>query len=354
MKTKRIITTAVIITILVVIAAFRLVSNKRSFDEQLKMVSEFNTVIPVITDTAKYEQQLNGISINGSFQASHEISITAETQGKIVSILAGIGDNVKTGQVLASVDNVLLASQLEMTKFNLEKAEKDMQRFETLSKADAISTQQYEAVKQVLVNAQFANTSAKVQYENSFIKVPFNGIITKRYIEKGSYLAPGMPVFDIVEINKLKFIANLTVDEFEKVKKGQTVNLSVDDYPGISYIGTVSSIVVKADLSKRYTADIEVENRTDKYIKPGMYGTAIFTNHSGNQILTIPRKAIAGSIKNPEVFVVKADSVILQSIEVEPINDKYVAVKKGLKAGDVIVISGQINLVNGSKIKINK
>jgi membrane fusion protein (multidrug efflux system) len=353
MKIRRRIISVLIIVALVVIVTFRLISNKRSFDNQLKMVSELNTTIPVLTDTVKYKQIENGFSTNGTFTPFQEISIASETQGKIISINAETGDDVRKGQVLTSIDNEILASQLALAKYNLEKAEKDLKRFEQLFQGDAATIQQYEAIKQVFVNAQFAYTSAKVQNDNAFIKAPFNGFITKRYIENGTYISPGTPVFDMVEINKVKLIAKLTVAEVAKVRKAQSVKISVDAYPGVTYEGLVSNIVVKADLSNRYEVQIDVNNNSDNLIKPGMYGSVLFANDSKMPVLVIPRRAIANSIMNPEIFLVKGDSVIKQSIIASSLNDKYVVIRSGLMEGDVIVTSGQINLVNGSKIRFN-
>ncbi len=352
MKIKKYIITAAVITV-VAIVIVRLVSVKQSFSEELKMVSESNTTVPVITDTVKYRQMTTTFSINGTFSPSQEVSIAAETQGKIVSINSKTGDKVVSGQVLASIDNELFASQLNLAKFNLEKAEKDKQRFEKLSKGDAATIEQYESAKQVYENALSSYTIAKVQNENARIKAPFDGIITKRYAAKGTYLSPGTAVFDIVSINKVKLIAKLTDAEVQKIKKDQNVKFSVEAYPGITYDGKVTAIIIKADLSKRYDAEIEVDNHSDQLIKPGMFGTVVFSSDSSERALIIPRKAIAGSIKNAEVFLLKGDSVNLRKIVVTPFDDKYVVVSEGLKVGDVIVTSGQISLVNGSKIKLN-
>lgn len=354
MKSKRRILTILIVVAIIVMIGIRLAANKRSFDKELKMVSEFNATIPVLVDTVQYRNFNSGFSVSGNFEPARELSIAAEISGKILAVNAETGKTVNAGEVLASTDNVLLKSQYELAGYTLEKAHKDLDRFEQLSKADAATTQQYESARQTFINAQSALTAAKEQYDNSFIKAPFDGIITKRYIEKGTYLQPGTNVFDMMEITTVKFIAKLSADETSSIQKGQTVKVNVDSYPGILYSGKVSGIVVKADASKRYDVEIDVVNRKDKLIKPGMFGTAIFEGHSGEQQLTIPRKAITGSIKNPEVFVVKGDSVTAKSIDAASINDKYIAVKQGLKAGDVIVVSGQINLVNGSKIKLNQ
>ena len=263
------------------------------------------------------------------------------------------GISVKKSQVLASLENEVFAVQLELAKFNLEKAEKNADRYKELSQGDAATMQQYESAKQDFEIAQSTYTSAKVDYENTFIKAPFDGIITKRYIDKGAYVSSGSPVFDLIKINQLKFIAKLTVSEADQVKKGQLVRLSADAYSGINYNGRISAVIVKADLSKRYDVEIEVDNQAGKLIKPGMFGTVALNRHSGEKALVIPRKAIAGSIKNSEVFLGKGDSVNLQKIRITPLNDKQVIVTEGLNVGDVIITSGQISLVNGSKIKIN-
>jgi len=354
MKIRRIIIATSIVAIITVLIAARLISNKRSFEEQLKMVTEFNTTIPVITDTVKFRQIVSEFKENGTFQPARDISLISETQGQIVAIKVKNGDKVEAGQVLALTENDVLKSQLNVAKFNLEKAEKDLHRFEELAENDAATAQQFEMAKQAYINAQSAYVAANTQYENSFIKAPFDGYITKQYIEKGTYLLPGASVFDMVEINRLKLLLKFTADEMRKVKKGQQVKVMVDGLPGKIYKGTISSMVVKADISKHYDVEIDVENGVGNIIKPGMSGTAIFTGSGEEKALVIPRKALTSSIKNPEVFIVKADSVVLKNIEATTLDDKNIIIEQGLSAGDVVVTSGQINLVNGSKITVSK
>lgn len=354
MTKRRNILTIIIVALIFITAALRLFSNKQSFKDQLRMVTELNTTIPVSTDTANYKQISTRFSENGSFQAIREISIVSETQGKIISIYTKTGDIVVKNQVLASVNNELYKSQLDLAKYNLDQAEKDVNRYELLSKGDAATLQQFELSRQAFENAQSAYTAAKIQYDNTFIKAPFNGTITGQYIETGSFLSPGAPVFDIVEINKLKLIVKLTGEELEKVHKGQSTIVLVDVFSGKTFNGTVSTVVVKADISRRYNVEIEVTNSPDYNIKPGMSGTAVFTYNTGIKTLVIPRKALIGSVKNPEVFIVKGDSVLKKNIIVYPMDDKQIAVKQGLNDGDIVVTSGQINLVNGSKITLSR
>jgi membrane fusion protein, multidrug efflux system len=352
MKPRKRITVAIIVIILISLVAFRLFSNKRSFENQLNMVSELNTTIPVFTDTVEYKHIESGFSTNGDFLPFREVTITAETMGKVISISSETGDSVLKGHILASFDNEVAESQFAQAKFTLEKAEKDMKRVEELSKYDAATIQQFESMKQIFASARYAYTAAKVNSEQAQIRAPFNGILTRRYIEYGTYLTPGAPAFDIVEIDKMKLLTRLTQSEVDKVRKNQVVNITVDAYPGINYEGHVGNIVVKADPSRLYEVEINVKNQAGNVLKPGMYGTINFTSVSELKELVIPRKALEQSIMNPEVFLVSGETVIKKRIIISPLNDMYVVVKSGLKEGDVIVTSGQINLVSGAKISI--
>jgi len=355
MKSKKTIIGLCIVLLIVVIIVARLVSNKNKRDAEIRAVSEFSVTVPVITDTVKHLDSNNVIVSNGNFEAAREITVASETQGKVTAVKGDAGSKVATGQTLAETDHRIYISQLNSSKFNMAKAEKDMKRYEEMAKGDAATTQQTEQAKQAYVNAESAYTAAKIQYENSIVKSPFNGIITKRYIEIGTYLQPGMPVFDIVDMDHLKLVIHLTGSEVSSVKEGQIAEITVDMYPNTIFEGKVKSIVVKADASKRFEVELEIKNRSDKKIKPGMFGTCTFNRQSntGNQLI-IPRKALNGSIKDPDVFVVTGNAVTSRKIDAVPLDDKNIVVKNGLKEGEIIVVSGQINLVEGTKVKITR
>jgi membrane fusion protein, multidrug efflux system len=327
MKRKSILINIIVITILLIAGTARLISNKRYFSEQLKMVSEVNITVPVITDTVKSKVISAEFVENGTFQPFREISVISETQGRVLHISSETGDYVKAGQILGFTDNNALKSQLELAEYSLSKAEKDLHRFEELSKEDAVTIQQSESARQNYLHSRSAFVNAETQYLNSFFSAPFNGFVSKRHIE-------------------------LTGEQVTQIFRGMTVMVTAGPFTGIDYHGKVSAIETSADLSKRYTTEIEVLNNPSSPILPGMFGTGTFRLESEKKQLMIPRRAITGSIQAPEVFVVSYDSVILRSIEAVPMNDKLVTIKTGLLEGDVIVVSGQINLVNGSKISI--
>ena len=127
---------------------------------------------------------------------------------------------------------------------SLDKARADLKKYEGLLKADAISGQQVEDVKLGLKKAETDVTTLKKQLDFSTIKAPIQGTITRRAIEKGSLVMPGSPVVDIVDVSRLKFIANVSESEAIQIRKGQQIPITSTLYPGIKYKGIVVSVGV--------------------------------------------------------------------------------------------------------------
>ena len=352
MRIKKTFISTVIIALIILLTAIRLITNKKSFEEELNLVSQSNRYIPVITDTVSLKQISQTFSVEGSFSAMHEISISTESQGSIISASVEVGDRVREGDLLATLEHEAYASQLKVAKSNLDQAEKDFQRNKELLKTDGVTRQHYEHSKQAIIDSRAALQTATDQYNHCFIKAPFSGTITGRYIEKGMNLAPGMSVFDIADIDNVKLTVKLTADDFRKVYKHQKVRVRVKSGSNMTLEGTVITLSIKPDESKRYNIEIKIHNTPDQLLKPGMYGIAEFSESASVKALVIPRKALTGSIKKPVVFLIVNDSAVSRNITVTSLNEKEVCVQEGLNVGDVIVTSGQINLVSGTNIKV--
>ena len=110
---------------------------------------------------------------------------------------------------------------------------------------------------------------------------------------------------------------------------------------------------MKADASRRFPVEIEVRNNAGKPIRSGMFGMAFFAARGTHDAMAIPRTALVGSIKDPEVFVVENDKAVRKSIKVGSASEKTIEVLEGLKAGDKVVISGQINLDDNTAVRIS-
>lgn len=348
---KRLIIISIIILTLVGACTVTLLYNKKQIDEKANPDITIRS-IPVFVQEAVMKPLNGDFSYQGGFQPVHELLLLSEGQGKVEKILFETGDEVQAGQLLATLDDDLLRSQLTLAEANLAKIERDLAKYEALLKTDAISSQQVEDARLGLVKAQTDVVTLRKQLDYTFIKAPISGTITKRMIEIGSVLMPGSPVTNIVDISRLRFVAYMSEAEAVFIQRGSNVAITSSLFLGITYKGRVISVGVKADEAKRFPVEIDVENRRDHTLKAGMFGTALFQGVNGHAALVIPRNALTGSIREPRVFVVENDTAFLKPIRTGLSDDNLVEVTEGLTPGERVVVSGQINLEHGSAVTV--
>ncbi len=348
---KRKVVVIVIIVVLTIAFVAKLMLNKKEIDANAKP-KEIKVNVPVVVESAKKSIIDNSFNVNGSFLASKELTIMSQTQGKIVKINFDNGDFVKEGQLLVQADIELLTAQKELAEANMLKLKNDLKKFEEMYKSNAVTQQQVEDLKLAFLNAQTNLVTVNKQLEYAMIKAPFSGYISKKYVEKGGMLMPGSPVAELIDINTLKFIANVSESDIEKIKKGDAVKITADIYNGIIYDGKIKSIGFKADDAKRFPVEIEVRNNLSKPVKAGMFGNAFFECEGSHEALLIPRTAIIGSIKEPKVFIIVSNKAESRLLKLGSQSETNIEVIDGLNEGDKVVVAGQINLENGTMVQM--
>lgn len=353
MKTSGKISIAIIAVALITATAYRLIDVKRDKKDTINLVNKSKSEVPVIVVTAKYNDVTYDISYNGTFKPDCEVTIVSEAQGKVKDYSMEEGFFVTEGKVVAWLENDILSYQLESADAAYQKAYNDLQRFEKLTPGQAASIQQLEDARLAFTNAKCAYLTLKKQYENSFIKVPVSGTLSRRYIEKGTFIAPGTPVADIVDTRKMKFVAWFNAADVVRVKTGQKVKISTDLYPDTFYNGIIKTVSIKPDESKRYRVQAEVHNNLDQPLIPGIDGLLTLSLHQDKKNITIPRECVVGSVLEPTVFVVENGMAKTRKVVIAEILNGQVLIESGLSEGEQIVLSGQINLEADTKVSIS-
>ncbi len=333
------------------LAYTKLGQNKAVLQENAKASQERNTVIPVVTGKVEMATMSGEFNVVGNFAPYKKVVVLSETAGKIINLNFDNGSTVQAGATLASVDNDLLKIQLETTKTNLAKAENDLTRLQRLLGEGGVTQQQIDDAKLGIENLKQQIKGAEKQISMSFVKAPISGVITGKMVEKGSLIAPSMQLATITNISRLKMQVYLTEEQVVTVKKGQRIDMKADLFPDKNFEGVVTFIDVNADLSRRYLVEIEIVNLGDT-LKSGMTGTVFFKGGVSRQVLSVPREAIVGSLQDAKVYVVDNGKAVLRTVVVGSVFNNKVQVKEGLKEGDEIVVSGQINLEDGMDINI--
>lgn len=359
MKKKRILVIVAISIVVLGLLVWRLAENKKVINQKAEIAisSEQFDVIPVKTVIAQTRTFNNELRLSGVFVARQDLKVSAEALGQIVQMNVKKGDYVQKGKVLARIDASSVSSQLAEAHAQLEKARRDAERYANAAEAGGVSKMQAEQYQIQVKSAESNMISVQQQLKNYTITAPVSGIINNLYVEQGSVVSPGMQMFELVDITTVRL--QLKVDQAELVKHvrlSKHVGVTTEVYPGKVFPGKVESVGVKADESQKFDVEVAVQNNRETPLLVGMYGDGIFKGDTtGKPVLTIPRAAVIGSLKEASVFVVKSDSTVTQkSITVGQTIGDDVVILEGIVPGEQIVVNGQINLSEGKKVSINK
>jgi RND family efflux transporter MFP subunit len=294
------------------------------------------------------------MSFLGTFEANHQNNIASDGSGKLVELLVKEGDVVGKGQVLARLDNELTQLQIENAKLNIEQLKNDNIRFSNLRKDQAVSAMEAEKMELALKSAEVQLKQLQKQLKSSSVVAPFSGVVTKKLVDLGSMVMPGTPIVELTDISTLKLTISVPERDVMKFKKGQKVVANADIYGRDEFNGSVSMIAVQADGSHNFKIQTTIQNTGVNKIMAGMYGSVSLENSTSVTTLAVSRKALVGSSKNPQVYVVRNGKSILTSFSAGTSDGEYIEVVSGLSKSDVVVVKGQVNLENNSNVKLSK
>ncbi|MFZ5552468.1 MAG: efflux RND transporter periplasmic adaptor subunit [Bacteroidota bacterium] len=344
-RTKNIILFIIIGVGSISLIAFILIRNKEKNQEKMAVVTDVNSEIMVRVDTVQKKPFDLAYESNGKFAAINQVDFSSETSGRVLQILVKEGDNVHSGQELAVIKADALGVDLENAQAVYESALKEKERFESAFKSGGVTQQQLDQVKLALKNAESRLNQVKLRYSDTRVKSTINGFVNKRYVEQGAFVAPGSPLFEIVDVTKLKLKITVNESQIARIQLDDKVTVRASAIPGQDFEGTVRFIAAKADNSLNFPVEIELNNDSKKTLKAGMFGTAIFKSEDSQPQIIVPRSAFAGSVNSKEVYVVNSKGkAILRKVVPGRIVGDMVEILDGLEEGEIVVTSGQINL----------
>jgi RND family efflux transporter MFP subunit len=336
----------------------------------------------------------NELSLPGTIQAVMEAPILARADGYLKRRLVDIGDQVKQGQLLAEIDAPELDQQtrqaeaaveqaeaaVEQAQANLEqgKANRDLarttsERWTALLKRGIVARQdadQYEAqftaqqanvqALEKAVAAQRSNIAAtkanlaRLQEVESYrlVKAPFDGVITVRNVDVGALVSTGSTLlYRIAQVEKLRTYVNLPQDSANSIHVGQPAVLTVSNFPGRTFHGTVTRTANALDpASRTMLVEVDVPN-SDRSLFPGMYADVDLSGARSNPPLVLPATTIIFRTDGAQVAVIQPDGTIhLQKISVGRDYGDRVEVLQGLSEGVDILTAPTESAREGAKI----
>lgn len=310
--------------------------------------------VPVRVETLSKTKISRTIDYTATVLPFEEVNVAPATPGRIEKIFVENGDRVNKGDDLFLMDR----SQLYQLKLQLANLAKDLSRLDTLLATGSVKQQQYDQLK-----TQYDVTKANVDFmeENTFLKAPFNGIITGKYFENGEIFS-GTPttatgraaVVTIMQVNPLKLEVAVSEQYYPLVKRGMKATVTADVYSDQVFTGTVfRKAPTVSSATRTFIAEIELPNRND-LLKPGMF-VRVAMELGEVETFVVPAASVLMQEGTNIRYVFTEDQGIANRIEVtigKRFDDRLEIISDNLKEGSRLVTEGQSKLLNGDKLEM--
>src|SRR5699024_1263678 len=323
--TRNILTIGTVLLVVGVIAGI-LIHNKQLAEARVYRPDPDRAVL-VGTDTVRMQRLNITHQYVGTFEPIRQVTIAAQTQGKIVNMGVEEGERIRSGALVAQMDDAYEQARLLAAKAHYENARRKLQRYQDASAGEGISQMKVDNVRTEMQEAKAQVEQLKVQIDRAHITAPFSGTITKRHVDPGATVAPDGPVADLLDLSVLELVVTVPEQEIGNFEEGASLNVYSSLYPDTAFAGTVTVVSASADASRKFEVKIRVNN-SHRQLRTGMFGK-ISPVQTRDSVLTIPRNAMVGTAQNPLVFVVRDSVARLQDIEIGQSNDRLIGVTSG-------------------------
>ncbi|MDC0188715.1 efflux RND transporter periplasmic adaptor subunit [Gammaproteobacteria bacterium] len=305
-------------------------------------------------------------NVMGMIYSRSSPEIAAEVSGRVISVIADIGDVVEKGQVLAQIasekyDLQLAQSKAEIARLSalLVNQELDLKRAEKLFKDNLVSEEmvdrtraEFNALSEQInaANAQLRNSERLI--EETEIKAPIKTKVAAKHIDIGDFVQNGMIVYELVDTKNLR--VGLSFPEYQslKLKKGLKVFLTTPTSIDENVETVIKEIKPNVNSNNRsITAIVDFDN-PGSWV-PGASTQARIILSTYQDALVLPQLAVVRRSVGDVVYLIQNDRAVEQQVDTGIEKDGLVHIKSGLKKGDIVALDGAGFLTNGTQIKIN-
>ena len=297
----------------------------------------------------------------GSIAPVQGVTISAEVPGTVVKVSFESGAAVEKGAPLVDLDTSVEESNLIGAQAKEERQKKAVVRARTLRATNAISSDDLDAAEWLYRQAESEVKALQATIAKKKIVAPFSGRTGIRRVNVGEYLKEGTEIVPLHALNQLYVNFSLPQQSVRALSSGNTVEVSVDAYPGEVFAGVLTAINPQVNSDTR-NVDVQatIENKEEK-LRPGMFGQVTTILPEEDTVIAIPSTSISYAPFSDTVYVIEEKKsekgthfeIRQQVVRLGEKRGELVAVLSGLTAGEKIVSSGIFKLRPGASVIVD-
>jgi RND family efflux transporter MFP subunit len=320
---------------------------------------------PVEVALVEGQRVVERIQATGDLIPREEATVASEVPGLVTKLHVDEGDAVTRGFALLEIDPERRRLELDARAARAEEAEaaladqqRQTERVRELGKAKIASAAQLDQGELALrlarsrVNAARAELGlAERALRDATVVAPFDGLVAKRHVSQGEFVAPGAPLVELVALDPIEISFHVTEIDSARVSVGATVELRVATYPDDTFQGQVISVSPGVDLRTRMLRVRAVVPNADARLRPGFFARVDLGISERDNVPMIPEDAVLQRADGAVAFrLVGEDRVERRVLRTGAVREGRVEVIEGLALGDRVVVRGQTGLVDGSVV----
>jgi RND family efflux transporter MFP subunit len=295
--------------------------------------------------------------LTSELEPYESVKLYAKEPGYLRDINVDYGSHVTAGETLATLELPEQEADLEGADAAYGLAKADYERVASVNREEPglIAQADIDKARADYMMAQDRRQRANVVEGYSVISAPFDGVVTKRFVDPGALIEQGttsssaLPIVEVADTYRLRLVVETPESIVPLVRVGMPVTVQISA-TGETIPDRVArfSYDLHEDTRTMHT-EIDVDN-ADLHIKPGMYATATFVLASKPDVLAVPTQAVSNE-GSPTVWVVDSnDTLERRAVTLGLQTPDYVEVKSGLNAGDRVFIGDRTSYTVGTKV----
>lgn len=309
-----------------------------------------------------------GPALSGTLVAERTAAIRAEVSGQVMAILHEPGDRVGAGEPLARIDDraivdAWLGARSGVTQAELaaDIAKRELERAMKLSAVGAIADRDTENARRASLASQAQLEDAKARLaqaqklrDATVVKSPYAGIVAERTVNAGDIVAPGAPLFTVVDPATMRLEANIPASQLGAVRRGAPVTFSVTGYPDRRFTGTITNIAPSADATTRQVRVIARIPNAGSGLVAGLFAEGRVSS-TVREALTAPQAAVDLRGIRPVVARLKGGKVERVEVTLGVRDDatERVEITAGVARGDTLLVGAALGITPGTPLKVS-
>lgn len=355
---KRIILTVVGLLVLAgLLGGIKGLQIRKMIAQGAQFVPPPETVTTAAVAATEWESLLTA---TGSLEAVQGIMVTAEMTGKVVQIPFEPGAKVKAGDLLVQQDTASESAQLRAAEATAALAKINFERMSKLLPERVVTQSDYDNADAQLKQARAQVDTIQATIDKKTIRAPFAGRLGIRLAHLGQIINAGEPIVSLQTLDPIFVNFQLPQQHLALVRRGFPIRVVSDALGGSVVEGRITAINPEVESATRNVRLQATLSNQDERLRPGMFVNVTVVLPAAEKVLAIPATSVLYAPYSNSVFIVeekedpaqgRSGQVVRQQfVELGEKRGDFVAVRSGLKEGELVVSTGAFKLRNGQSV----